>query len=220
MPTKIDKDDLRRAGAIIKLRNKEYTTHAGLLMVAHDNGLESLHVEMVSYDPTTREAVMKATVSGERGTYTDYGDASPKNVGTMIADACIRMASTRASSRALRFYLGVGMTCREELPGGREDEDDNEKPAQEEPVKEEVLVLPVQTKKPDPSWEKGRNGYFAALKSPDIDLQHDFVAWMCEKMNLPRPKHMPEERRKNLLAWLRNEEQKPRITAFYTEYSS
>ena len=29
----------------------------------------------------------------------------------------IRMAETRAVARALRFYLGIGMTAREELPG-------------------------------------------------------------------------------------------------------
>lgn len=113
----IDLNDMRKKGYIIKLQGREYTTHAGLLATAHENGLEGVWVEMVSWDPDARAAVMKATAKGQRGTYTDYGDASPQNVGKMIANACIRMAATRASSRALRLYLGVGMTCFEELPG-------------------------------------------------------------------------------------------------------
>lgn len=113
----IDLNDMRKKGYIIKLQGREYTTHAGLLATAHENGLEGVWVEMVSWDPDARAAVMKATAKGQRGTYTDYGDASPSNVGKMIANACIRMAATRASSRALRLYLGVGMTCFEELPG-------------------------------------------------------------------------------------------------------
>tara|TARA_R100000808_G_C2142225_1_gene150008 strand:- start:952 stop:1572 length:621 start_codon:yes stop_codon:yes gene_type:complete len=113
----IDLDEMRKKKYIIRLQGKEYTTHAGLLATAHENGLEGVWVEMVSWDPEARAAVMKATAKGQRGTYTDYGDASPSNVGKMIANACIRMAATRASSRALRLYLGVGMTCFEELPG-------------------------------------------------------------------------------------------------------
>ncbi len=37
----------------------------------------------------------------------------------MIANATIRMASTRAQARALRSYLGVGFTSLEELPGSQ-----------------------------------------------------------------------------------------------------
>ncbi len=143
----IDLNDMRKKGYIIKLQGREYTTHAGLLATAHEHGLEGLWVEMVSWDPDARAAVMKATAKGQRGTYTDYGDASPLNVGKMIANACIRMAATRASSRALRLYLGVGMTCFDELPGK-----DNEPQSQYSPP-------PKQNFQPDPKqvaagWKK------------------------------------------------------------------
>jgi hypothetical protein len=128
----IDLNDMRKKGYIIKLQGREYTTHAGLLATAHENGLEGVWVEMVSWDPDARAAVMKATAKGARGTYTDYGDASPQNVGKMIANACIRMAATRASSRALRLYLGVGMTCFDELPG-KDPEPHNPVPKEEVP---------------------------------------------------------------------------------------
>ena len=108
---------LRTSGAIIKLQGREYVTFRGLLYVAHQAGLERIDVDLVSWDESSRSAVCKATVTGSRGTFSDYGDASPSNVNRMIANACLRMSSTRSQARALRSYLGVGITTLEELPG-------------------------------------------------------------------------------------------------------
>jgi len=111
---------LRDSGGIIRLQGREYVTFRGLLFVAHEAGLESIDVKLVSWDPESRNAILMATVTGQRGTFTDIGDASPTNVNRMIANATIRMASTRAQARALRSYLGVGFTSLEELPGDRQ----------------------------------------------------------------------------------------------------
>ena len=111
---------LRESGGIIRLQGREYVTFRGLLFVAHEAGLESINVKLVSWDPESRNAILMATVTGDRGTFTDIGDASPHNVNKMIANATIRMASTRAQARALRSYLGVGFTSLEELPGDRQ----------------------------------------------------------------------------------------------------
>ena len=108
---------LRRAGGIIKLQGREYVTFRGLLFVAHEAGLESVDVKLIDWDADSKTAIVSATVSGERGSFSDIGDASPQNVNRMIANATIRMASTRAQARALRSYLGVGFTSLEELPG-------------------------------------------------------------------------------------------------------
>jgi len=64
-----------------------------------------------------REAffIFKATVTGERGTFTGYGDACKGNVGTMIVKDMMRMAETRAKARALRDYNNIGMCSAEEL---------------------------------------------------------------------------------------------------------
>ena len=105
-------------------------TFRGLLFVAHEAGLESIDVKLVSWDPESRNAILMATVKGKRGTFTDIGDASPNNVNRMIANACIRMASTRAQARALRSYLGVGFTSLEELPGDRKEDKPAPKPKQ------------------------------------------------------------------------------------------
>jgi len=121
---------LRESGGIIRLQGREYVTFRGLLFVAHEAGLESIDVKLVSWDPESRNAILMATVTGDRGTFTDIGDASPTNVNRMIANATIRMASTRAQARALRSYLGVGFTSLEELPGDRKED----KPQQQQKV--------------------------------------------------------------------------------------
>ena len=72
--------------------------------------------QFISYQGVGKEAVVQATAEGEKGTYTGLGDASPQNVGKNIATATLRMAETRAVNRALRAYLGIGMTTFEEMP--------------------------------------------------------------------------------------------------------
>ena len=108
---------LKSRGHIVDLRGKDYITHAGLLEMAHADGIQSVLTEIVSWDFKARAAVVLATAAGERGTFTGIGDACPDNVGRNIAGATLRMAETRAINRALRSYLGIGMTTAEEMPG-------------------------------------------------------------------------------------------------------
>lgn len=119
MSNQIDRKHLANIGVITMLQGRPYLNHDGLLMVAHDNGLASIETELISWDPEARAAVVKATATGTRGTFSDYGDANPDNVNRAIASACLRMSSTRAVSRCLRLYLGIGLTCTSELPGNR-----------------------------------------------------------------------------------------------------
>ena len=107
----------RSQGHLVNLKGKNYVLFAGLLHLAHLNGLESIETDSVVINPDKNTAVFIATVKGTRGTYNGHGDASPQNVSKMMVPSYIRMAETRAVARALRFYLGIGMTCREELPG-------------------------------------------------------------------------------------------------------
>jgi len=112
---------LRSIKAIVWLQGREYLTHNGLLRVAHEHGLKSITSDLVHWDAEGRQAVVKATVFGERGTFTGYGDASPGNVARHLKEATLRMAETRAVNRALRLYTGLGMTTAEELPGDQDD---------------------------------------------------------------------------------------------------
>ena len=108
---------MKSQGFIVNLKGKNYVLFSGLLHLAHLNGLESIETDSVVLNTDKQTAVFIATVKGPRGTYNGHGDASPQNVSKMMVPSYIRMAETRAVARALRFYLGMGMTCREELPG-------------------------------------------------------------------------------------------------------
>lgn len=107
--------ELRAMGGIVNLKGKEYVLYKGLLMLAKKSGCTDIIVEAVEIDTEKGYAIMKATVTGKLGTSVDYGDATQSNVGRMIAPHYIRMASTRAKARALRDWLGCGITALEEL---------------------------------------------------------------------------------------------------------
>jgi hypothetical protein len=96
------------------LHGKRYILHTGLLKLAHEHGPVDIGVNIVSYAGVGNEAVVTATVTGPRGTFTEVGDASPEN--TRLRTATLRLAATRAVNRACRLYLGLGMTSLEEMP--------------------------------------------------------------------------------------------------------
>ena len=181
---------LRKNNFITKLQGKEYVTHAGLLWLAHQNGIESLEVTIISWDQVERAAVCSATAKGARGTYTDIADASPSNVSRNIATACLRMASTRASSRSLRLYLGVGMTALEELPSSRGGKGHDRS-----------------------ADNKAKARFHARLKDIggyDYEIVKDFCAYRGQ----PAPFELPEDRRVRLLDYLETSEGREDYKAF------
>jgi hypothetical protein len=106
---------LRKHKHIIKLQGKEFVTHKGLVWLAHQRGLKSVHTEMIHADFEKFLFIFKATVNGERGEYVGHGDASTKSVSKNIMPHLIRMGETRSISRALRLYCGVGITSVDEI---------------------------------------------------------------------------------------------------------
>lgn len=109
-------DILKANGYIANLKGKEYVLYAGLLDLAHRNGLKEMNCEIIHLDRKEKFCMVKATVTGDRGTFVAHGDADPSNTGKMVLSAFIRMAETRAYARCLRIFLGCGMTAKEELP--------------------------------------------------------------------------------------------------------
>lgn len=120
---------------------REYILSEGLLhgLVQLSRGFYDLATDIVQL-PTAENAktaicTAKVTVfDPETGhvlrTATGIGDASPDNVGRMVAPHVLRMAETRAVARALRHLLGVGLTALEELgQGGAEGAADAPAPA-------------------------------------------------------------------------------------------
>jgi hypothetical protein len=103
---------------IKNLKGKDFVLYAGVLDVAHQIGLKSIHVEAVQYPNKDNgsEGICKATVVASDGReFSEVGDANPKNVTPQIAVHVLRMAATRAKARALRDFTNIGMTCLEEL---------------------------------------------------------------------------------------------------------
>jgi hypothetical protein len=185
----IDLQDLRKTGGIIKLQNKEFVTFSGLLVTAHSNGLESITPELLRMEG--ERVVFKATVKGARGTFTGHGDADPGNVKRGMQGAVLRMAETRAVCRALRMYLGIGMTAREELPG--------DEPAEK---RQPQRGQPDESRSFHPSWRAGNKPFLAELKKRS--LGYDAVAAYCEKRRWGRPAQWEESARKSFLSDLDN----------------
>ncbi len=111
---------------IVNRQGKDFVVYAGLLDQAHREGLKRITTKLVQapLDENGRLAICYAEVETEKGLFSGIGDASPDNVGRMIATHIVRMAETRAKARALRDAINVGVTALEEL--GDVDDDTSE----------------------------------------------------------------------------------------------
>lgn len=86
---------------LINLKGKDFVTYAGLLDLAHQEGLVKLEVKLLqlpSEDNGFQAICMATAVTSNEKVFTDIGDASPSNTNKMIAAHLIRMASTRANT--------------------------------------------------------------------------------------------------------------------------
>ena len=110
---------------IVERQGRAFVLYAGLLDLAHQNGLKSIRTELVQVpdENNYRVAICVATVvlekEGVERSFTGIGDAAPNNVAPAMLTCLIRMAETRAKARALRDSVNVGVTAFEEL--GEED---------------------------------------------------------------------------------------------------
>jgi hypothetical protein len=96
-----------------------YITHAGLLRLAQRKRCTGICVQQVRQfcDPAMGRWVFKATVytSPRSKGFVGFGDADPSNVSPLVRGAEMRVAETRAVSRALRKAYGIGLCSMEEL---------------------------------------------------------------------------------------------------------
>jgi len=103
---------------LITIEGQDFVKYAGLLDLAHQKRLTNLNVEILQYPNGQNEqtAICRAHVQTATGdTFSDIGDANPKNCNYKVLKHLLRMASTRAKARCLRDLTNVGMTCLEEL---------------------------------------------------------------------------------------------------------
>ena len=106
---------------IVERQGKSFVLYAGLLDLAHQQGLTQIRTELVQTPiaENYQVAICLATVvMGEGGSaksFTGIGDAAPENVSPAMRSCLIRMAETRAKARALRDAVNVGVAAFEEL---------------------------------------------------------------------------------------------------------
>jgi hypothetical protein len=115
---------------IVNRQGKDFVLYAGLLDQAHREGLKRISTTLLQApsQENGHMAICRAEVETEKGVFSGIGDASPDNVGRMIAMHTIRMAETRAKARALRDAINVGVTAFEELGDIDEDASDGRGP--------------------------------------------------------------------------------------------
>ena len=106
-------------GDLLLLDGKRFVTHSGLLRLAERRSCAGINVQQVRdfCDPIAARWVFKATVYKNRCLrgFVGHGDADPSNVSTLVRGTEVRIAETRAVSRALRKAYGIGLCCVEEL---------------------------------------------------------------------------------------------------------
>ena len=183
-------DTLRKGNHVCRLQGKEFVLLSGLLTLAHENGLESLDATMIEHDPGEKVAVFRCLASGSRGSFSGHGDASPDNLSRNMVPSYIRMAETRSIARSLRFYLGIGMCARDELPGNM----GNQEPEPQKPPP----PPPKETGPPvhHSSWEDDRKGFCASVGEFG---GYDAVAAWAESNSYGRPSHWSTKKRSVLL---------------------
>ena len=197
---------------IAKVGGKDYVLLSGLLDLAYGKGgLQSLTTEMLSNDTEQGRAVFRATATGDRGTCTGHGDASPANLSEMMMASYIRMAETRAICRALRFYLGIGMCARDELPGAAPPPKPQERKSGEEASCPKGTGWWVERN----AWEAWLKGLAVVVEEQGLAMQiaeymsvteaaspYDAVCLWLASMRKPCPEEMSKDRAFKVLEWL------------------
>jgi hypothetical protein len=106
---------------MVERQGRSFILYAGLLDLAHQQGLKSIRTQLLQIpgEENNRVAICQATVTMERDgverTFTGIGDAAMNNVAPAMQTCLIRMSETRAKARALRDAVNVGVAAFEEL---------------------------------------------------------------------------------------------------------
>ena len=91
-----------------------FVKYAGLLTLAHAQGLQQLEARFTEVSDTLAVAQATATFTDGRR-FTESGEATPENVGSKVRPHFARLALTRAKARCLRDALNIGLCAVEEL---------------------------------------------------------------------------------------------------------
>ncbi len=102
-------------GSVVE--EKLATTYRKLLEAAHAEKLAKVDTTVLQFpgEEARETAIVRASVTTARGTFTGIGDAAPESVPEKLRSALVRVAETRAVCRALRSALGVAYVAVEEM---------------------------------------------------------------------------------------------------------
>lgn len=124
---------------LVTRQGKQFVLYAGLLDLAHENGLKSIITTLVQAptEANNRVAICAATACmDDDRVFTGIGDAAPNNVAPAMQTCLLRMAETRAKSRALRDAVNIGVAAMEELgPDNSGSDEDNKYVETERPLR-------------------------------------------------------------------------------------
>ena len=95
---------------------KPFVKYAGLLTLAHAQGLQQLEAWFTGVSDTLAVAHATATFRDGRR-FSESGEATPENVGSQVRPHFARLALTRAKARCLRDALNIALCAVEELGG-------------------------------------------------------------------------------------------------------
>jgi len=127
--SRVQRDELRELtlahsfsvgrGDIRKIDARLYVSHSGLLRLAQRRRCAGIRTTLQKdlCDPAAARWIFKATVftSPRSRGFAAHADADPSNVAPQFRGSELRIAETRAVSRALRKAYGIGLCSVEEL---------------------------------------------------------------------------------------------------------
>ena len=93
-----------------------FVKYAGLLTMAHAQGLQQLEAWFTGVSDTLAVAHATATFRDGRR-FSESGEATPENVGRQVRPHFARLALTRAKARCLRDALNIALCAVEEVGG-------------------------------------------------------------------------------------------------------
>jgi len=163
---------------IVERQGRSFVLYAGLLDLAHQQGLKSIRTELIQVpaESNNRVAISTATVTMEKDgverVFTGIGDAAPNNVAPAMQTCLIRMSETRAKARALRDAVNVGVAAFEEL--GDEDAIDSapERGYATSPARATRMERSAPAARPTPNREATRNSAPAEGTPIPAEMRH------------------------------------------------
>ena len=113
---KIGKYELNK-NEVVNIQSKNHICYAGLLRLAHENGLRSIQVEKISSIPEGAMCHVKShfMIDGKDHFFDGIGTGTVNNLKAFTKVYPFEMAQTRAKARALRDALNIGDAAAEEI---------------------------------------------------------------------------------------------------------